>query len=268
MNHPQPHASLALAFASVAVLAACGGRFDPAHFEGSSEPRRTAPEALRELATRTSQLEAIGGVHASCALHPGFHRLDGEALSDLDCSTERLDFALRESAASAGGDALIGVHCDSRRLGTTSRETHRLSCAAEVARFSGKLPSERPLAVPESLQVEGPAPSAAEVQRIDEPDASLSFRISLKFEPTVPKFEGRPRVSAEVNELPLLPLADRPLGDLVASCEDGCDERALRRGVLIAAGRLGVPDVVSVRCFSSTASNSCVGTLAAPERDE
>ncbi len=106
------------------------------------------------------------------------------------------------------------------------------------------------------------------MQRIDEPDASLSFRISLNFEPIVHNFEGRPRLGAEVNELALLPLADRPLGDLVASCEHGCDERALRFGMLIAAGRLGVPDVVAVRCFSSNASNSCVGTLAAPEQLE
>jgi len=27
-------------------------------------------------------------------------------------------------------------------------------------------------------------------------------------------------------------------------------------------------DVVGVRCFSSGSSNSCIGTLAAPERDE
>ncbi len=268
MNHSQPHASLGLMLVFSAAVSACGARFDPAHFEGSNEPRRTAPEALRELTTSTSELEAIGGVHASCTLRPGFRRLDVEALSDLDCTTERLDFALRESAANAGGDALIGVHCNSRRLGNTSRETHRLSCGAEVARFSAGLPGQRPLAVPAASQLGMPAPSAAEVQRIDEPDVSLSFRISLKFEPMVSKFDGRPRANTEVSELGLLPLADRSLGDLVASCEDGCDERALRRGLLIAAGRLGAPDVVSVRCFSSNAGNSCVGTLAAPEREE
>ncbi len=156
MNHPKPQASFALAVASVVAVSACGARFDPAHFEGSSEPRRTEPEALRELVTRTSELTAIGGVHASCALQPGFRRLEGESLSDVDCGAERLDFALRESAANAGGDALIGVHCNSRRLGTTSRETHRLSCSAEVARFSGKLASERPLAVPGRRSWRGP----------------------------------------------------------------------------------------------------------------
>jgi hypothetical protein len=71
-----------------------------------------------------------------------------------------------------------------------------------------------------------------------------------------------------VHELSRLPPTHESLGDLSASCKDGCDERALRYGVLIAAGRLGAPDVVDVRCFRSASGASCVGTLAAPERDE
>jgi hypothetical protein len=251
------------------AVVGCGGRFDPAHFEGSREARRTEPEALIVVANRASDLEALGGVHASCTLQPGFRPLDGEVLSDLDCSTERLIVALRESAAGAGGEALVGLHCDARRLGSTSRETHRVSCAAEVARFTGNGgPSQRPLAVPRSFRPSQPAPSAAEVKRIDEPDAALAFRITLVFEPTVSKFERRVRTGSEVSELAWLPLFDRPLGDLQARCEDGCEERALRRSVLVAAGRLGAPDVIGVHCFSVGAGNSCVGTLAAPEREE
>ena len=257
------------ALALAASLTACGAAFDPAHFEGAREARRAEPEALVELTTRSSALEALGTVHASCTLQPGFRRLDGETLSDVDCSPERLVFALRESAASAGGEALVGLRCSARRLGTTSRETHRMTCGAEVARFSGgSVASQRPLAVPRSVPVGQPAPSASEVKRIDEPEAALAFRISLEFEPKVQKFERRARASAEVSELSSMPLADRSLGDLQARCEDGCEERALRRSVLIAAGRLGAPDVVAVRCFSLGAGNSCVGTLAAPERDE
>jgi hypothetical protein len=113
-----------------------------------------------------------------------------------------------------------------------------------------------------------PAPSARDVQRIDEPEASLAFRISVRFEPAVAKFERPARQAADVHELPLLPLSHQALGDLAASCEDGCEERALRYGVLVAAGRLGAPDVVNVRCFHEGAGDACVGTLAAPERDE
>jgi hypothetical protein len=250
------------------TVSGCAAAFDPAHFEGSREPRRAEPEALIEVATRSSELEALGSVHASCTLQPGFRSLNGEALSDVDCSSERLVFALRESAASAGGEALVGLHCNSR-TGSASHETRRVICSAEVARFSaGAIASQRPLAVPHWVPIGQPAPSASEVKRIDEPDAALAFRITVDFKPGVQKFERSPRALHEVNELSLMPLADHPLGDLQARCAGGCDERALRRSVLIAAARLGAPDVVAVRCFDLGDGNSCIGTLAAPEREE
>ena len=254
----------------VAVLTtACAGRFDPANFEGTREARRAEPEALLDLVARTDELETLGTVHDSCMLRPGFRRLEREALSDVDCSNERLLIALHESAANAGGEALLGAQCRSNRLGATALETYELSCAAEVARFrSGASANLRPLSAPRSVVQGTPAPSARDVQRIDEPDASLAFRISLNFEPAVSSFERPVLRAADVHELSQMPLSHRRLGDLAARCKDGCDERALRYGVLIAAGRLGVPDVVGVRCFRSARGDSCVGTLAAPERDE
>ena len=264
----QPSRRTRPAWLAVSVLAtACAGRFDPAHFEGTREARRAEPEALVELVARTNELETLGTVRARCTLKPGFRRLDGEALSDLDCRNERLLFALRESAASAGGEALLGAQCSSRRLGTS--EAYELSCAAEVARYrSGASANRRPLSAPRSLPQGRPAPSPNDVSRIDEPDVSLAFRISLSFEPAIPGFERPARPAADVHELSLMPLSHVRLGDLAAHCADGCDERALRFGVLIAAGRLGAPDVVGIRCFRAARGNSCVGTLAAPERDE
>ena len=264
-----PIAQWAVIVLAVASSSACARRFDPANFEGAREARRAEPEAVLELAAGTRELETLGRVHDSCSLRPGFHRLEGEALSDLDCTSERLDWALRESAASAGGEALLRVRCDSRRLGSSSSETYVLSCTADVARFrDGAFARLPPLREPRSVAQGVPAPSASDVKRIDQPDASLAFRISLRFEPGVANFERRVRTGAEVNELALLPVADLPLGDLAASCEERCDERALRYGLLVAAGRMGVPDVVGVRCFSRSSGNSCVGTLAAPVLDE
>jgi len=258
---------LSVLAASSFLGTACAARFDPANFEGKRETRRAEPEALLELGARTSELETLGTVHDRCTLKPGFRRLDGEALSDLDCSNERLLFALRESAASAGGEALLGAHCSARPSGTSG--ANELSCAAEVARYrSGASAKPRPLSAPRSLPQGRPAPSASDVTRIDEPEASLAFRISLKFEPELSNFERPPRPGRDVHELSVMPLSHVPLGDLVASCREGCDERALRFGVLIAAGRLGAKDVVNVRCFRAAQGNSCVGTLAAPERDE
>lgn len=251
------------------LLAGCAGRFDPANFEGSREEQRAEPEAVIDIVARTSDFETIGRVHDSCTWRPGFRRVDEEALSDLDCSTERLLTALHESAAAAGGQALVGARCDSRRVSTASRETHRLSCTAQVARYvAGPLAAFRPLTPPRSLPQGKPAPSPSDVKRIDEPDASLAFRISVKFEPAVAEYSRSLRSSAQVRELPVMPVSHQALGDLATTCADGCDERALRYGVLIAAARLGAPDVVGVRCFTHGSSNSCIGTLAAPERDE
>jgi hypothetical protein len=247
----------------------CAGRFDPAHFEGSRQPQRAEPEAIIDLATRTSDLETLGTVRDRCGLQLGFRRLENQPLSDLDCSMQRLLLVLRESAAHAGGEVLVGAQCRSHRLGSMPRATYQVSCAAQVARYKNRrLANLRPLPAPRSLLPGTPAPSASDVRRIDEPDAALAFGISLDFEPQVSAFEGRVRTGSEVRELAELPLPDRRLGDLSARCEAGCDERALRYGLLIAAGRLGAPDVVGVRCFRSASADSCVGTLAAPERDE
>jgi|GEM_PF-983634 len=257
------------ALLAAASASGCAGRFDPANFQGTREERRAEPEALVELAARTNELEILGTVRDRCTFTPGFRRLDGEVLSDLDCSNERLTTALRESAASAGGEALVGLRCASRSVGARQPASRELNCVAEVARYRvGTLASPRPLSAPRSVPPGRPAPSARDVKRIDQPDASLGFRICLHFEPVVSTFERPARDSADVHELAVLPLSHTRLGDLAASCKDDCDERALRHGVLIAAGRLGAPDVVGVRCFRSARGNSCVGTLAAPERAE
>jgi len=251
------------------VTTACAGRFDPANFQGSREARRAEPEAVVDFAARTDEQETFGTVHDSCTLQPGFRQLNAEALSDLDCSNERLLLVLRESAADAGGEVLLGAHCTQLRLEARATEAYELTCAAEVGRYRrGPSASQRPLSVPRSRAPGTPAPSAADVKRIDQPDASLAYRISLHFEPLVSSFRGAPRNAADVHELSRMPLSHAPLGDLVASCAESCEERALRYGVLIAAGRLGAPDVVGVRCFHTAGGNACVGTLAAPERDE
>jgi hypothetical protein len=204
-------------------------------------------------------LDVLGGVRASCTWSAGFRALDGDALSDVDCSAERLIWALRESAASAGGEALVSLHCNSSEQ---SQGTYLVECAADVARFN--LGDPGPLTPPRSVRAGLPAPSARDVLRIDEPDASLAFRILVTFKPAVASFTGLARAGSEVHELALLPVSDRPLGDLSTSCTGNCDERALRYGVLLAAGRLGAPDVIGVRCFGTSSGQACVGTLAAP----
>src|SRR5690242_5493724 len=78
----------------------------PPYYSGRVEERRAEPEALIELAASSAGREyaRLGAVNASCSLRPGFRALDGERLSDLDCSSRRLGWVLRESAAAAGGE--------------------------------------------------------------------------------------------------------------------------------------------------------------------
>lgn len=256
-----------LRFGLLLLSTGCAGRFDPAHFEGTREPRRAEPEALFELVADTAELQTLGSVRDHCTLEVGYRALDDVALSDLDCSSERLMMVLRESASAAGGDALVGAHCSSRLL--PDARSQEWSCAARVARFWSRNSAEqRPLEVPRSRPPETPAPSAKDVKRIDEPDASLSFRIRLDFSPRLAAFSGPARPASQVRDLPELPVSHYVLGDLAAHCDGTCELRALRYGVLVAAARLGAPDVVGVRCFRSKSGDSCVGTLAAPERDE
>ena len=253
-------------FGTVALsVSGCAGNFDPANFQGVREARRAEAESILELTARTGELQTLGTVRASCSSRPGFRRLDREALSDVDCSEQRLRRALRESAARAGGEALLGTQCNEVRADSSSLR----SCAAEVARFrSGPLASLRPWSAPNGTAQGTPAPSPSDVRSIDEPDASLSFRISVSFVPRRDDFARRPRTASEVRELPRLPVLEESLGVLTVSCERGCEERALRYGMLVAAGRLGAPDVAAVRCFDSNSGQACVGTVAAPEREE
>jgi hypothetical protein len=54
------------------------------------------------------------------------------------------------------------------------------------------------------------------------------------------------------------------VGELETSCE-GCREPELREALLIAAGRLGVADVVGVRCSPGRATARCQAEATVPE---
>src|SRR4051812_26886504 len=121
-----------LCFSGLTLCAVgCTARFDPANFDGSREPRRAEPEAVSDVAVRTADMERLGSVSAACRSQPGFHRLEGELLSDLDCTPERLLWALRESAASAGGELLVGARCSSLRINAASPDARELRCGGD-----------------------------------------------------------------------------------------------------------------------------------------
>ncbi|HEY4157068.1 MAG TPA: hypothetical protein VGM29_03185 [Polyangiaceae bacterium] len=245
---------------SLMVLVALGcSRVTPPYYSGRVEARRAEPEALLEFAAQTAGFSSLGSVRASCSRHSGFRVLDGELLSDVDCSFRRLSWILRESAAAAGGEALVAARC--------TESVRGLECRASVARRELASGERSPLAAPLSRAPAQPAPSPSDVDRIDEPDATLATRIRLDFSPRVRDYAGPARASDSVREFATLPVWDVALGDLRARCQGACEESALRHAVLVAAGRLGAPDVVDVHCSVLRGKSQCIGGLAVPERD-
>jgi len=84
----------------------------------------------------------------------------------------------------------------------------------------------------------------------------------------VEAYARRPREGAEVQEFALLPVGHVELGLMRARCApERCDADQARAGLRAAAGGLGVPSLVGVRCATLDAELSCVATLAATERD-
>jgi hypothetical protein len=175
-----------------------------------------------------------------------FH--DAPAMS-LICDRALLERALMEKAARRGGTLLALTRCGASASGA-------LACSAVVAR-------------PEHG---GPPPSATNARSADSDSDALSAvvasQIAIDLEPVVPRFARRARSGAEVQERASLPVGDVELGVLRARCDlDACSAEQARAGLRAAAGALGVPDLVGVRCTPFDGERTCVAALAATERD-
>ncbi len=246
----------ALAVASLAGCSHSGG----ARFSGVSEPRLVQPENVGSAEAIPPGYERIGRVAARCDRVEGYQPLDKQPLADIDCSEARLRAALAESAAESGGELLVGLSCQNQGK---SR-----SCSAGVARPDEPALSRRTLES-ERAREKAPAPSAAEVARLDEPRVDASWNIFLSFEPTLQRFERRSREPVQVVRSGDLPPHHLPLGDLEASCERGaCDASELSWALRVTAARFGADSLAGVRCFRTDDEEACVGTLGATPVDE
>ena len=252
-----------------AVLAfGCAGVKSAADYSGSEERPLVQPWQVRDEAVLPPGYDAIGEVTASCKLQEAKGRLHHVRLSDLDCSEARLVRALRERAAAAGGELLVGRECRSRvdREGRRGRELAE-RCTAVVARPSDETLGERRLDA-QAPQKEGPGLSPEQVEVIEEPSASDAWRISVDYTPAKDSTGPRPARRADlVRELASLPVSHVRLGDLVTRCHRGCEAESVRVGMRVAAGRVGATDVVGVRCIEKARGYLCTGTAAAYEVD-
>ncbi|HEX6277496.1 MAG TPA: hypothetical protein VFZ53_30845, partial [Polyangiaceae bacterium] len=93
--------------------------------------------------------------------------------------------------------------------------------------------------------------------------------IEIDFELAGTYARRAPRRPSDVHEPAALPVSHREIGTLTARCEaDACSPFELRQALRIAAGSLGVSDLVAVRCFERHALRECVAGAAQTELDE
>ena len=216
-------------------------------------PQPYAPREVRELSALPPGYATGPALSASCHV-ASRGSFEDEALADVDCSTERLSRLLRARAGEQGARFIVGKRCKTRGA--------KRECSAGLA-----VPTESvPLSDPEWRVDAGPAPSAAEVQDLDEPrpqDAAhirVSFRAASKAAlPVLPT-----RAYDQVAETQVPSVGRRELGQVSARCEASCDGRALRHALRVTAGRIGAGEVTAVSCFQEADGSRCVATALVP----
>jgi hypothetical protein len=224
------------------MVAGCQpGARSAADFDGRAEPPLTEARAVRTVGSLPVGYERLGQVAAHCRPASVTPRWQGERLSDVDCSAERLLGVLPERAAEVGGELLVNPRCGSRPVRTTSFD---LVCRAEVGRRQSRVPrfvrSWRPTN-----------------------DASEAWLIRVDFTPTGSEFARPPRPVSEVHELPLAPVSHVRLGELVTSCGRGCSERGAHEGLRAAAARRGANAIAEPSCRAHADGWLCTATATA-----
>jgi hypothetical protein len=228
--------SIALALAA----ASCAARYPSVRFQGETRAPVATIEQLRRVPELPRGADKLGTLEVSCRRDASFEPFDERSLADIDCSEGRLIRMLSEVASASGGDTLVELHC----YGLTI-----LSCQAVLAR---QAPDSAP-------RVAGPAPDVF---------GQLGAEISVSFSPNAPSPGRASRAVDSVRDLPALPPSHRVVGSLEARCASQCSEALLRDGLRVAAGRLGVDDVVGVRCFGWEDGTRCFGSGAIAERED
>jgi len=222
-----------------AVTAACAG----------GSPGVATPHPVLRSEVVPAGYVSLGRVTADCHRTQLWERFRGVPATSLFCDRALLDRALEEQAWRRGGTVLAGVSCHERPSGGRS-------CAATLARPAHGAEVRAPKATP-ALPTDSDALS---------PD--VARRIAIDLTPAVEAYARSPRSGAEVQEFASLPIGQVELGLLRARCApERCDAEQARAGLRAAAGGLGVPSLIAVRCAALDAELSCIATLAATERD-
>jgi hypothetical protein len=112
------------------------------------------------------------------------------------------------------------------------------------------------------------AASPAATPEDDVLPATVASHVFIDLEPHGARFERGARPASAVTEFAALPVGHVELGVMRARCDErACDDDQARAGLRLAAGGLGVSDLVGVRCFALDGERSCVAALGVSERD-
>lgn len=253
----------ALLGSSLVLLAAAGcGRAagEPARFIGHTGSATVEAGAVREAPNRPPGFEPLGSVSARCRADEGAVSLHDAPLSDVDCSKGLLVAALREKAASVGGELLVGLACteSEQPRGELLRSVLH-TCSAKVA---SRVVAEGPLrGVP--LAAETVAPPRLPFATVAE-----AYEVSVTVVPVdVAAAPRAPRAADDVAELAVEPAGRLLVGDVLARCKSGCDRAAVRYAVRAGAGRVGATDVFGIACARKARGWLCLGHATRPEVD-
>ena len=249
------------------TVGVCGCSASGVHFAGSRQEGVVSAAQIDSAARPPSELKRLGKLSVEC--HPGdpADQLDSLRLSDLSCSRELLQAALREAAAEAGGSFLTLPECrqSHEAAGKSSRVT-RHACDAVVYGPADpkafRAPEPQPLAVNvDPLAAVAPgAPGAG--------SALEAWRIELDFWAAPGSAPGAPRDPQAIREIDFPEVGQRRLADLSAHCDEGCSVDSVRRGLRAGAAWLGGTTLVDARCIQTDAAVSCVGSASAPQLEE
>ena len=214
---------------------------------GCAGPAPRPPSAPVELSeTLPAGYVSLGIVSAGCRPRPSARSFRGEPATSFACTARELSRALREQTNARGGTLLAGEACH-------SEDDDRLICSAEAARLAG----------PQASVPAGEFADAGDALRV-----TVAGRIRIDLGSAPSSSARRQRGPDDVTEFASLPVGHGEVGVMRAHCAPSdCDVDEARAGLRLAAGGLGVSDLVGVRCFSLDGERACVATLAMTERD-
>lgn len=241
----------------VGMLAGCAASRPSIEFVGSPARANRSDQPLPRLAALPQGAVRLGAVYADCQVQHPRIAFAAMPLSSLDCSVRLLTRAIEERAKQGGATALVGSTCYQRMpSGGESTAGPRLDCEATAARLA---PSS------------DASPTSSTMQSKLAPTLSADILWATEVDFTPAPRASEPAASApSAIEVPRLPLADVPLGELTVRVTPPAKRHDALLAIQVAAARLGASHFESPHCFrpQGSAGWQCHSLLSRSENDE